>query len=395
MDQEAFNKIERNKLRLILTSQPFFGCLLGYLKLIEVPEGETYHGHPVPTMATNGRVLLYSAKFVNELPDKQLQGVLVHEVLHNAFEHHIRRQERDAKKWNYAGDYVINIVVKEAGLELPDWVLYNQAYAGMTTEEVYNALPPGGGGGNSNSPGGDVDPGGCGGTFDGADAHDNVGLRELEAENKIRIAGAAAMAKGRMAGNMPASLQRLIDELTEPKVDWAAQFRNLVTSITRPDYSFTRPNRSYMHQRLYMPGYIPNAVGHIVVAIDTSGSINDEILQAFGSEVKGMFDEAIIDKITLIWADARVQHTQVFESGDELVFEPKGGGGTAFSDTFKWIEENTEDVAMTVYLTDLCVSDFGEEPEHPVVWAVYGTREDYRHLAPKAPFGDCVHVDPN
>lgn len=389
MDHLAFDKIERNKLRLILTSQPFFGCLLGYLKLIEVPEGELYHGHKVNTMCTNGKVLAYSAKFVMSLPDKELQFVLVHEVLHNAFEHHIRRRERNPKKWNIATDYVINLVVsKIPNMEMPKIGLINPAYEGMDAEEVYSLLPPGEDGDDGE------DPGGCGGTFDGASPHDQVALDELSAENKIRIAGAAAMARGRMQGNLPAELQRLIDELMEPKVDWAAQFRNLVTSLTRPDYSFSKPNKRFMHQGLYLPGYVPNAVGHIVVAIDTSGSINDEILNAFASEVKGMFDEAIIDKITLIWADAAVQHTQVFENGDELVFEPKGGGGTAFSDTFRWIEENTEDVAMTIYLTDLYVSDFGAEPDHPVVWAVYGTRGEFDRLAPTAPFGDCIHVDP-
>lgn len=385
MDQSAYEKIKRNQRRLILDKQPFFGVLLGYLKPIEVPEGETYHGRPVPTMATDGKVLVYSPTFVNEMPDKELQGVLVHEVLHNALEHHIRRQDRNPKKWNMAADYVINLIVTKAGMVLPSIALLDQAYDGMTTEEVYARLPSGDGGEGE-------DPGGCGGVFDGADPHDDVEIQRQSAENRIRLTGAYAMAKGR--GPLPEALQRLIDELLEPKVDWASQFRNLVTAMTRPDYSFSRPNRRFMHQGLYLPGYIPNPVGHVVVPIDTSGSIDDDILKVFASEVKGMFDESIITKLTLIWADAAVQHVQVFEEGDELVFEPKGGGGTAFSDTFRYIEEHCEDVAMTIYLTDLEVSDFGEEPDHPVVWAVYGTRDRYKELAPRAPFGECVHVEP-
>lgn len=385
MDQSAFDKIKRNMMRLMLNEQPFFGVLLGHLKFIEIPHGQIVQGMPFETMATDGVSLYYSAPFVHAQNDKKLQGVLVHEVLHIAFEHNLRRKDRDHVKWNIACDFVINLVVLEAGMELPDGGCIDNQYASMTSEEVYNRLP-------------DMPPGGSfgfGGVLDGAPMHDEAKIAEMQAENKIRLAGAAAVAK--KAGKLPDSLRRLIDELTEPKVDWAAQFRNLVTSLTKPDYSFSRPNRRYMHSGLYLPGYVPDAVGHVAVAIDTSGSIwgDPKILTAFASEVKAMFDEALIEKITVIWADAEVQHHQIFENGDELIFEPKGGGGTAFSDTFRWIDENCEDVAMTVYLTDLYVSDFGEEPAHPVVWAVYGTKDEFKRLSPNVPFGDCIYVDPD
>lgn len=383
MDQLAYEKIKRNQQRIILSSQPFFGVMLGYLKLIEVPEGDASYGQPIDTMATNGDVLLYSAKFVNGLPDKELQGVLVHEVLHNCFEHHLRRRDRNAQKWNIAADYVINIVVKDAGFELPENGYLDYSYRDMTTEEVYAKLPDGEGGGQ-----------GFGEVFDGAKSHDTTEIDRLSQENKIRITGAAAMNRGKAAGSMPSSLQRLINDLLEPKVDWASQFRNMVTSMVRHDYSFSRPNRRFIHQGIYLPGKVADAVGHVAVAVDTSGSINNEILDIFGAEIRAILDEGVVEKVTVIWADAKVQHVQTFETGDELVLEPKGGGGTAFSDTFNWIEQNLEDVDMVVYLTDLEVHDFGEAPDCPVVWTVYGTRQRFAELAPNAPFGTCLHIEP-
>jgi predicted metal-dependent peptidase len=196
----TYKKIERAKLRLILQKQPFFGVLFGHLRpvLVEDPK-------QVNTMATDGRHLYYHPPFVESLTDAELMFVCAHEVLHNAFEHHIRRKDRNPKKWNRAADYVINAALKDAGMTMPAKGLFDPQYAGMTSEEVYALLDdePG-----DNSPGGG-DPGGCGGVIDGAPSWDEAAIEELHAEQQVLIRQAASLAKAQNAGSLPGSVPRL------------------------------------------------------------------------------------------------------------------------------------------------------------------------------------------
>jgi predicted metal-dependent peptidase len=388
MNDAIATKIERAKIRLILREQPFFGVLLGRLKLVEVNDPTQ-----VDTMATDGRHLYYYPPFVEELPDDQLAGVLVHEVLHNALEHHLRRKDRDHKKWNRATDYVINANVFAAGLKLPEWVLFDAKYDGMTEEEVYAALPEDDGGkgrkGNGN------DPGGCGGVMDGAPQYDQAAINEMRAEMQVAVRQAVSYAKAVAAGQLPEYLKRLVDKILEPKVDWAEEFRRLVSnSLSIVEQTWSRPNRRYLHAGFYLPGSIPDAVDTVVVAVDTSGSINGPILNAFSAEAGGVLDEGHIDKMVVVYADARVHSAEEFERGDQFRMHAQGGGGTAFSDTFRWIKENHPDAAAVIYLTDLVVTDHGDEPDCPVIWATWGTKQTFEHWAAKIPFGHAIHINP-
>ncbi|MBN9314212.1 MAG: hypothetical protein J0I99_00580 [Devosia sp.] len=388
MNDAIASKIERAKLRLILREQPFFGVLLGRLKLVEVNDPNL-----VDTMATDGRHLYYHPPFVEELPDEQLAGVLVHEVLHNALEHHLRRRDRDPKKWNRAADYVINANVFAAGLKLPEWVLYDPAYDGMTEEEIYAQLPEDDGG--KGRKGNGKDPGGCGGVLDGAPQYDQAAINEMRAEQQVLVRQAMSYAKAVGAGKLPEYLQRLVDKILEPKVNWADELRRLVSrSLSITEQTWARPNRRYLHAGFYLPGSIPDAVDSVVVAVDTSGSISGSILEAFAAEVGGILDEGHIDKLVVVYADACVHNADEFERGDMFEMHAQGGGGTAFSDTFKWVKEKHPEAAAVIYLTDLVVADYGEQPDCPVIWATWGTKQQFEHWAEKVPFGDPIHISP-
>ena len=133
-----------------------------------------------------------------------------------------------------------------------------------------------------------------------------------------------------------------------------------------------------------------DGVSHIVIAVDTSGSISNEILRDFAAEVNGAFQEGAVDRLTVIYADARVARVEEFETGDELILRPAGGGGTAFSDTFRMVSGNYADARAVIYLTDMHVYDFGEAPQMPVLWGVYGRTKDFGLLSP--PFGELINI---
>lgn len=197
-------------------------------------------------------------------------------------------------------------------------------------------------------------------------------------------------AKAAQAGKLPAGVQRIIDELLMPKVDWRAVLRRFIDESSTRDFSWAKPNRRLLPLGLVTPGTIADGVSHIVIAVDTSGSIDDEILRDFAAEINGAFGEGAVDRLTVIYADAAVNHVEEFETGDELVLHPKGGGGTAFSDTFRLINAEYPDAKATIYLTDLYVGDFGDEPPHPVLWGVYGRNRDFGSLS--VPFGECINI---
>jgi predicted metal-dependent peptidase len=124
-------KVTKARTRLLI-EQPFFGTLCLRLEISKRTD--------MPTMATDGRYIFYNPDFVEKLSHPELMGVFAHEVLHCALSHHTRRGDRHPVVWNIAADFVINPILKDAGMQLPAGCLYDQKYAGKSAEEVYADL---------------------------------------------------------------------------------------------------------------------------------------------------------------------------------------------------------------------------------------------------------------
>ena len=124
-------RIQKARTALLL-DHPFFGSLLFRL-------GGRASGS-IQTMATDGVSLFYNPAFVETLNAAELAGVLAHEVMHPALQHHTRRGDRDRKRWNMACDYAINPLLLDAGLTLPKDVLIDHRFRGMSAERIYNLI---------------------------------------------------------------------------------------------------------------------------------------------------------------------------------------------------------------------------------------------------------------
>jgi predicted metal-dependent peptidase len=371
----------------LLWDHPFFAALAIQLEVVDATDDPD-----IDTMATDGKRLYVDGPFVESLKKDELVFVLAHEVMHNALQHHIRRQSRDPMLWNIAADYVINgeLVETKVGT-MPKCGLINARFTGMSAEEVYRILEEeGGGGGGTGS-----DPGGCGGVIDGCPQYDENAIAEARADIEQKVRQAAAIAKGMMAGTMPAGLKRLIDQLTRPKIDWRAVLRRFIDeSITR-DFSWAKPNRRFLHQNLVLPGTVANGLSRLTILFDTSGSVFDKkILTAFASEVNGAFGDGMIDRVTVVYVDTKVQRVEEFEAGDELLMQPQGGGGTVFAEAFEWIGNNAGDSSAVIVFTDMYIFDLPQcaDPTCPVIWAVHGDSRQFEGLASQAPFGESVFI---
>ena len=124
-------RIQKARTALLL-DHPFFGTLLFRLG------GRS--SLSIATMATDGVSLFYNPQFVDTLNAGELAGVLAHEVMHPALQHHTRRGDRDRARWNMACDYAINPMLLDAGLMLPKDVLFDNRFRGMSAERIYNLI---------------------------------------------------------------------------------------------------------------------------------------------------------------------------------------------------------------------------------------------------------------
>lgn len=371
----AAQKMVKARANLVM-GNPFFGTLALRLKMVEDSN--------IDGMSTDGSVLRYNPKKIAEMPLSKVQGGIAHTVMHPAMMHHTRRGSRDKAKWNKACDYSINSILANAGFDLPEGKYINPAYAGMTAEHIFSILPDdpkddkgngGGGGGGGGAGGGDQnqDPGGDGGVDDSPNSTNGGGSQSQqnheEAEWKQALAQAAHVAK--QAGNMPGDLERMMQELLEPVLPWKDILKRFMTEKCNDDFSWKRGNRRFIAQGLYLPSRTSDdAMGAMVVVIDTSGSIGEKELTEFGSEISDIHKEVRPKELIVIYCDARVNHVDRFGPEDTLQFKLHGGGGTDFRPPFKWLEENQIQPRAFAYLTDGYGPFPEREPDFPVIWAI-------------------------
>lgn len=349
----AKERIGKAKAALIL-EQPFFATILINLPMVE--------DNSIPTMATNGSVFLYNAEFVNNMSLEEARFVLCHEVGHCIFQHMFRRGDREPRRWNQAGDYIINdLLVKENIGSMPAGGLHNPALVlsgNSTTEGVYDLLPPN----DENGGNGHGDP-----LDECQDAPgDQASQSAAEQDMKVRIAQAAQAAK--MMGKLSANVQRFVDDAIKPKVDWRDVLRRFVSARAKTETTWARPKRRWLAEDIYLPSKGGERMGEMVVFVDTSGSIGEKELSEFAAEITALHTDCAPERTHVIYFDSSVCHHDVFERDEQVRIEPHGGGGTAFSPCIAYVADKDIEPVCAVFLTDLCCNDFGPAPHYPVLW---------------------------
>ena len=390
-------RIQKARTSLIL-DHPFFGSLLFRLKGREC--------RSIQTMATDGVSLYYNPDFVETLNASTLAGTLAHEVMHPALHHHVRRSGRDPKRWNVACDFAINLLLLDAGLSLPDGVLIDDRFRGMSSEQIYNLLESeseteqnsghegeeddsGGaepideapGAGDSHSPSAPVTDGGIGQVLDAPPPDKEIPtLEEQIREWDVAVSQATTVA--RQAAKVPVGLDRTLDGAAEASVDWREMLRRLWSDTTPADYSWMRPNRRHIWAGVYLPGVMREGVGEIAIAVDCSGSVSARQLALFEAEVRSILEGQRPERVHVLYFDSEVQKVETYEAGQPVHLNPVGGGGTEFGPCFDWLDEHGIQPQTLVFLTDLYGSFPPSAPYYPVLWASTGSK--------KAPFGTVI-----
>jgi predicted metal-dependent peptidase len=359
--------LAKAKTALIL-EHPFVGSIALGMPFILTAE--------VPTASTNGKYVKFNPEFIGALNDDELKFLVAHECFHPMLEHCFRRHGRQPRRWNQAGDYVINKL-------LTDEKIGRMPRQGLLSDDIYNA-----GNGNTDGiynilPEDDDQGGGSGGDplDDCVDSPgDNAEQAQEQAEWKVKVAQAAQAAK--MMGKLSANMKRFVDEVLQPKVDWRDVMQRFLVKCKDDTRTFSRFNRRFLPQGLYLPTVTGEALGEIVFAVDCSGSITQRVINQFAAEITKVKDDLFPTRIHVLYFDSEVSHVESYGSDDTLDIKPHGGGGTDFAPVFERIvKEGIEPVAI-VFLTDLCCDSFGIQPDAPVLWVTTDPG--------KAPFGEVV-----
>jgi len=385
--------LSRAKIKLMLKKDvAFFATLILQTPVYWVTADE------IPTAATNGINLYINPEFFLSLDTEEKLFLILHEIMHNVYNHVTRRGFRDPNTWNEAADYVINDDLIQRGFKMPKDGLHNLDYRGMSADEVYELLMDrkNKGGSNAPSPWPDLqEPQGSGaGGGQQNSNHQTPSMsqptaEEIEEHNKNLLTQAtqASQMAGDKAGTIPGSLQRELENLLYPVLPWDEILGQFLFSLSKDDYSWKKPNRRFISQGLILPSLHSDGIGKIAFAIDTSGSVSESDFNRFISEIGYVFQRYKPKEIDIMQFDSVLQsNDRILNTNDFMELEFKGGGGTQIEPVIDAYKDG--DAKALIILTDGYLYH-GEEldPGKPVVWCIY----DNPSFVPT--FGTAIHFD--
>lgn len=398
----VLERISQSRTKL-LGRLPFFGRLALKLRPRLSRPGEGVNTAAVSQDGT----LIVDPEFAKGLSDPQLCFVVAHEVLHPAMLYFDRMQGRIPRLWNMAHDYAINLIIKhmaDVNIQLIPDCLCDEKYRDWSAEEIYDDLlkdavlvsfaqggdngdgsgqPQQGQGmagkGQGNDP--TKDPLFGDGRNDLADSDDGKkaangdkgAKNRLDTDWKISIVAAAQaheQQKGR--GSLPGGLRRLIDEITDPKVDWREQLQRWVGENGRmQDYTYSRPSRRSESVGQYLPSLKKYGFAPVTVMVDTSGSIGDRMLKEGLSEINGVCEDLGIGVRAMI-IDAALHSDVEISDIEELAEHLSGGGGSNFNPAFEKLQREGYDGVVIAFTDgDICVPSVKPENLRGVLWCIY------------------------
>lgn len=335
------------------------------------------------TAYTDGVNKRYGRKFLETMckDDKEVAGLVLHENLHISLRHMVHGMDmfkENRQLANMAADFVVNDIImslKDKNLaKLPEGGCYDPKYHNMSMREVYRLLKEEGGGGGKGKEKGDEGGGGGGYEFDEHDIDGDMTPEKLkELDGRIdRALREGALLAGRLGVDIP----RHITDILASKVDWRDVLREFVSSSTKgkDEYTWRRFNRRLLPNDIYMPTVENETIGEIVVAIDTSGSIDQEQINEFAGELVSICESVSPEAVRVLWWDTMVHGEQLFTDNYENIgsmLKPQGGGGTTVSSVAKYINKNKVKAECVIVFTDGYVeNEVTWDIQAPTLWMI-------------------------
>ncbi len=350
---------------------------------------------PMKTAYTDGLNVRFWGAFVDELDDKELRFALLHENYHKAFRHLTTWKalfQENAQLANIACDLRINADIlshNDAGIAMPKGGLFDQKYADPMKWSSYhifqdlkkNGLPQSMKcQGNCQQGQGDGQGGGQPCTCQGFDEHgwqEANGMTQEELREAEQAIDSAIRQGAILAGKMAGNVDRSIQDLLAVKTNWKDLLREFMTTNVKggDESSWSRPNRRYVAQDVYMPTQISDSMGDVLIGIDTSGSIGGPELTAFISNVARILQSVKPENVRVLYWDSGVAGDETYrpDQYDQLanLTKPRGGGGTSPSCVTTYMKKHKIKPQVAIMLSDgYTGGDFGDNWGCPVLWAL-------------------------
>lgn len=396
MREEVLDRIIVARVGLLLR-HPFFGNMATRLRIVAADEW-------LMTAAVDGRNLYFNTQFFNAMDNKEIEFVIAHEILHMVFDHLGRRETRNPMLYNISADYKVNnLLVRDRIGTKPKLVdcFQDFQYDADTSEEIYDKLFE-----EAKKNGeeflqelGEMLDEHLDLEGDGTEEGESKGKRpkyskaeidQIKDEIKESMLAAAQSAG---AGNVPGEVQRIIKELTEPKMNWRELLRQQIQSTIKSDYTYLRPSKKGQMSGAILPGMNFQDTIDVAISLDMSGSIGDDQAKDFLGEVQGIMEEYKDYNIKLWCFDTAVYNEQDFsaDSGSELTeYEIYGGGGTDFMANWNYMKDNNIEPKKFIMFTDGYPWDsWGDESYCDTVFIIHS----HYNKELQAPFGVTAHYE--
>lgn len=384
-DADSREKLVTARIALLLKA-PFFGNLATRLQLINSDSW-------CPTAATDGRKFYYNSEFIKSLPQKQVEFLVGHEVLHAVYDHMGRRGERDPRLWNIADDYCVNqdLIDQRIGEKIPIG-LFDEKYKGWSAEQVYDDL-------YANAEKINIDDlldqlidehlddeseEEQGQSKDGEEGQGKGGRPRLTEEEKKQIRdemkeAVLHAAQTTNAGQLPSGVRRLVKQLTNPQLNWRELIQQQVQSQVKSDFTWMRPSRRAWHMDAVFPGNDLAETIDVCVSIDASGSMSDDMLRDILTEIKGIMQSYDDFKLQVWSFDTEVYGHTVFtpDNIDDIdTYQVQGGGGTELNCNWEFMKENDIQPKLFIMFTDGYVWDgWGDENYCDTLFIIHGSND--------------------
>jgi predicted metal-dependent peptidase len=358
----------------LISKHPYFGMLANRLKHEE--------NLAIDYFASNGKRFIYNPTYIESLSMDELFFILTNCVMHHILAHNQRKLNRKGVLWQLATDYAINNMLAKNKLKIPNGANYNKEYKNMYSEEIYEILKVEFAEQNGTSSYDDIknlenfikEKDGDSSIFKNINNPDDEKIQD-EWDYAANLVKEVTLKNS----STPLGLERFAKKIKANDIDWKFELYNAINRHMRNNYAFMPPNKKHIWRGVALPSLTSDTLS-LIVAIDTSGSIREDILGAFIGEFKSIMQNFPAVSIELLIADAKVHSHHTFMGGEEMDFPLKGGGGTDYRPTFEYIDANIPSSSMLLYFTD------GEgifpriPPAYEVIWALSQNKN-------KIPFG--------
>jgi predicted metal-dependent peptidase len=352
----------------LMLEHPYFAMMAGALTLEE--------DSLIATVAYRGDQMFYNPEYIEALTMDERMSVLAHAAMGQALFHTQRSEQKYHALWQRASAYAINDLLMQNGFILPPMALYSTRFERLYTEQIYAILDTES---EDNRP-------------EDTEEQTEENLSERSAPELITLVEEDAYAllieqvlhKLEKQGEVPQGLERLIPQAGMTQLSWRMLLYQYITTHARSDYRMFPSNKKHLYRGVALPSVYGETL-EIAVAIDTSASVDEEVLEIFLAELAEIMQLFTHYSITLIECDATIQRIQTLTPTEPLVATLLGGGGTDFRPVFSYLEEQQAAWRFLIYFTDGQGSFPDTVPSVETLWVL--------SQASEVPFGEKITIE--